>query len=46
MQEEIGKVVNTMAENLSGVVQQFVADYTPLLEQSRKIVEMSQEAKK
>jgi len=46
MQQEIGKVVNTMAENLSGVVQQFVADYTPLLEQSRKIVEMSQEANK
>ena len=33
-----------MAENLSGVVRQFVNDYTPLLEQSRQIVELAKRA--
>lgn len=44
MQREIERVIRTMAENLSGMTQRLVEDYTPLLEQSRKIVELSQEA--
>lgn len=44
MQQEIERVVRTMAENLSGITQKFVADYTPLLEQSRKLAEIYQES--
>lgn len=45
MQKEIGQVVQAMAEQLGGVTQKFVEDYTPLLEQSRRIVEMAENAK-
>ena len=31
MQEEIGRIVTAMAENLSGITQQFVQDYAPLV---------------
>jgi len=41
MQREIESVVRTMAESLSGVAQKFVEDYHPLLEQTRKIAELS-----
>lgn len=44
MQKEIESVVRTMAESLSGVTQKFVSDYSPLLEQTRKIVELSNKA--
>ena len=44
MQGEIERVVRAMAENLSGITQKFVADYAPLLEQSRRIVELHREA--
>ena len=44
MQQEIEGVVRTMAENLSGITQKFVEDYTPLLQQSRKVVEIYREA--
>ena len=45
MQKEIGRVVQVMAEHLGGVTQKFVEDYTPLLEHSRRIVEMAENAK-
>ena len=44
MQKEIGRVVQAMAENLSGVTQKFVDDYAPLLAETRKIAEMAREA--
>lgn len=44
MQKEIESVVRTMAESLSGVTQKFVSDYTPLLEQTRQIVEIGKKA--
>ncbi len=46
MQDEIESVVRSMAENLSGVSEKFVADYNPLLANMRRIVEMSEEAKR
>ena len=44
MQKEIESVVRTMAESLSGVTQKFVSDYSPLLEQTRQIVELGKKA--
>jgi len=44
MQKEIESVVRTMAESLSGVTQKFVTDYSPLLEQTRQIVELGKKA--
>ena len=44
MQTELENVLRAMAENLSGITQKFVQDYTPLLEQSRKVVELSSRA--
>ena len=46
MQKEIESVVRTMAENLSGITQKFVQDYNPLLEEIRKIIEISNSARK
>ena len=45
MQKEIESVVRTMAESLSGVTQKFVSDYSPLLEQTRQIVELGKKAR-
>jgi hypothetical protein len=45
MQKEIEGAVRTMTESLSGITQKFVADYTPLLEQTRLIVELGQKAR-
>lgn len=45
MQNEIESVMKTMAESLSGIAQKFVADYKPLLEQTRQIVELGKEAR-
>jgi len=45
MQKEIENIVQAMAESLSGITQKFVSDYTPLLEQTRKIIEISERAK-
>ena len=45
MQKEIENVVQAMAESLSGITQKFVSDYTPLLEQTRRIIEISERAK-
>lgn len=45
MQKEIESVVRTMAESLSGVTQKFVSDYSPLLEQTRQIVELGKRAR-
>lgn len=45
MQREIESVVRTMAESLSGLAQKFVSDYTPLLEQTRQIVELGHNAR-
>ena len=42
MQSEIESVIRAMAENLSGVTEKFVADYTPLLETTRRIVEIGE----
>lgn len=44
MQKEIESVVRTMAESLSGIANQFVKDYQPLLAESRKIIELSKQA--
>ena len=44
MQDEIDSVLRTMAENLSGITQKFVADYTPLLESTKQIVELGKKA--
>jgi len=44
IQNEIGTVVLTMAENLSGITEKFVSDYTPLLESTRRIVELAERA--
>ncbi len=44
MQEAIELAVREMAENLSGITQQFVQDYGPLLEQTRKIIELANSA--
>lgn len=40
MQNEIESVIRTMAENLSGIAEQFVKDYTPLVEATRRVVEL------
>ena len=45
MQKEIENIVQAMAESLSGITQKFVSDYTPLLEQTRRIIEISERAK-
>ena len=45
MQKEIESVVRTMAESLSGITNQFVQDYQPLLAETRKVVELSKKAK-
>jgi hypothetical protein len=45
MQKEIENIVQAMAESLSGITQKFVSDYTPLLEQTWKIIEISERAK-
>ena len=45
MQNEIESAIRTMAESLSGIAQKFVADYTPLLEQTRLLVELGQKAR-
>lgn len=45
MQNEIESVVRTMGESLSGIAQKFVEDYTPLLEQTKQIVELGKRAK-
>ena len=39
IQDQIQGVVQTMAGNLSGITQQFVHDYTPLLEKNRLLIE-------
>ena len=44
MQSEIERVIRAMAENLSGITEKFVADYTPLLETTRRIVEIGERA--
>lgn len=44
MQQELEAVLRAMAENLSGISQHFVQDYAPLLEQSRKLAELSSKA--
>jgi len=44
MQSEIESVVRSMAENLSGITEKFVSDYTPLLETTRRVVEMGERA--
>ena len=45
MQEEIGRIVTAMAENLSGITQQFVNDYEPLMQASRDLIETAQAAR-
>ena len=45
MQNEIESVVRTMGESLSGIAQKFVEDCTPLLEQTKQIVELGKRAK-
>ena len=42
MQSEIEVFVRAMAENLSGITEKFVSDYTPLLESTRRIVELGE----
>ena len=44
MQDEIDSVLRTMAQNLSGITQKFVTDYTPLLERTKQIVELGEKA--
>ena len=44
MQSEIESVIRAMAENLSGITEKFVADYTPLLETTRRVVEIGERA--
>lgn len=44
MQNEIESVIRAMAENLSGITEKFVADYTPLLETARRVVEIGERA--
>jgi DNA anti-recombination protein RmuC len=39
IQEEIERVVNIMSTNLSGITQQFVSDYQPLLEAHKNLIE-------
>lgn len=41
MEIEINRIIQIMAENLAGLTQKFVEDYSPLLEQSRRIVELA-----
>lgn len=40
IQEEIQRVVSEMASNLSGITQQFVSDYQPLLDAHRRLIEI------
>lgn len=44
MQSEIESVVRAMAENLSGITEKFVSDYKPLLETTRRVVEIGERA--
>ena len=44
MQTQIESVIRAMAENLSGITEKFVSDYTPLLETTRRIVEIGEKA--
>jgi chromosome segregation ATPase len=44
MQSEIESVIRAMAENLSGITEKFVSDYTPLLETTRRVVELGERA--
>lgn len=44
MQGEIESVIRAMAENLSGITEKFVEDYAPLLETTRRVVELSERA--
>lgn len=39
IQEEIERVINLMSTNLSGITQQFVSDYQPLLEAHKRLIE-------
>ena len=39
IQEEIERVVNIMSTNLSGITQQFVSDYQPLLEAHKNLID-------
>ncbi len=46
IEDEIKKAATTMAENLSGITEKFVSDYQPLLETTRKIVELAERGKR
>lgn len=39
IQDEIERVINLMSTNLSGITQQFVSDYEPLLEAHKRLIE-------
>ena len=41
IEEEIERVINLMATNLSGITQQFVNDYQPLLEAHKRLIEIN-----
>ncbi len=43
IEAEISKCVTAMAENLSGITERFVEDYQPLLESTRKIIELAEQ---
>ena len=44
IQDEIDAVVQTMAQNLSGMAQRFVDDYQPLLDATKDVVELGRRA--
>ena len=43
MQEEIGRIVTAMAENLSGITQQFVRDYEPMVDAMNQVAQAARQ---
>ena len=43
MQEEIGRIVTAMAENLSGITQQFVRDYEPMVNAMNQVAQAARQ---
>ena len=46
MESELERAIQVMGENLSGMAERFSADYQPLLESVRKVVEIGKQSER